>query len=224
MSSTSKTQSFSFGELHPSRKRGDNVSKFFFTISNLIAILALVILLLTVVNQAFTIVGTIDTIDRSSLIDAPVESLSQTQLISLLEGNLTANRIKTLDRDLPLVERSQAQLVQLVESEVFKTSIVASYNLFDALLHSESLKAQILSEYPQAKITMRSWINWNFISNAMAKKPEEAGIRTAILGSFFIILLAILVSFPLGVSTAIYLEEYARQNKSSRKADPIEYR
>jgi len=203
MRSFSKTQSYSFGELSPSRKRVDTISKFFFSISNIIAIVALVVLLLTIINQAFTMVGTIDKVDRTTLIDSPINSLSKTELISLLEQNLTANRIKTLDRDIPLIERNQAQLIQLVESEVFKTSIVASYNLFDSLLHSNSVKTQILTDYPQARISMRSWINWSFITNTMSKNPEDAGVRTAILGSFFIILIAILVAFPLGGSRAI---------------------
>ncbi len=220
MNSNSRNFLFSNGNMHTSRKRVDRASKIFFSLSNGIAILALLILLLTIINQAFTMVGKIDQVDRTLLIDVPVESLSKNELISLLEENLTANRIKTLDRDTPLIERTQKQLINLVESEVFQVSIVASYNLFDAALNSQSLKANLLAEYPQAEISMRSWINWNFISNAMSKKPEEAGIRTAILGSFFIIIIAILVAFPLGISTALFLEEYS--DKTSRLARIIQ--
>jgi len=220
MRSNFATQPFTFGKLHPSRKRLDGLSRFFFNSSNIIAIAALAILLLTIINQAFTMVGTIDMVDRTTLIDSPINSLSKTELISLLEQNLTANRLKTLDRDTPLVERNQAQLTLLVESEVFKTSIVASFNLLDALLHYKSLETQIITSYPQARISMRSWIDWAFITNAMSKKPEEAGVRTAMLGSAFIILIAILFAFPLGVSTAIYLEEY--EYKTSRLARIIQ--
>jgi phosphate transport system permease protein len=208
------------GNIHASRKRVDRVSKFIFSLSNGIAILVLLILLLTIINQTITLVGKIDQVDRTFLTDVPVESLSKNELITLLEENLTANRIKTLDRDTPLVERTQKQLINLVESEVFQVSIIASYNLFDAVLHSQSIKANLLAQYPQAEISMRSWINWNFISNAMSKKPEEAGIRTAILGSFFIIIIAILVAFPLGISTALFLEEYS--DKTSRLARIIQ--
>jgi phosphate transport system permease protein len=42
----------------------------------------------------------------------------------------------------------------------------------------------------------------------MSSKPVEAGIRTAILGTVFLLLLTMLISFPLGVGAAIYLEEY----------------
>lgn len=207
------------GKRNP-RKQLNQLSKFFFTASNLIAILALAILLLTILNQAFTLTGTVDKVDRSTLISQPLETLSKEDLIYLLQNNLTANRLKTLERDKPLNDRNEEQLRELVESEVFKTSIIATYNLFDALLHGKTLRAEILQEYPQARVGMRSWLNWAFITNTMAMKAEQSGVRTAILGSFFIILIAILVGFPLGVSTAIYLEEYA--SKDSRLARVIQ--
>ncbi len=207
------------GKRNP-RKQLNQLSKFFFNASNLIAILALAILLLTILNQAFTLTGTVDKVDRATLISQPLEKLSKEELISLLQNNLTANRFKTLERDRPLNDRNEEQLRELVESEVFKTSIVATYNLFDALLHGKTLRAEILQEYPQARVEMRSWLNWAFITNTMAMKAEQSGVRTAILGSFFIILIAILVGFPLGVSTAIYLEEYA--SKDSRLARLIQ--
>lgn len=207
------------GTLH-TRKKLDSASKFFFGISNGIAILALCILLFTIINQSFTMVATVDQVDRSRFIAQPIESISKTELIHLLESNLSVNRVKTLDREKPLVERSDAQLRKLVESEVFKTTIVGTVNLFDSLLHAKTVKSQLLAEYPNARVSFYSWINWSFITSTMSKKPEESGIRTALFGSLFIILIAILVSFPLGVSTAIFLEEYS--SKSSKLARVIQ--
>ncbi len=207
------------GTLH-NRKKLDSLSEFIFGISNGIAILALTILLLTIINQSFTMVATVDLVDRSELISQPIESLPKSELINLLESNLTPNRIKTLDREKSLTERNDSELRNLVESEVFKTSIVESVNLFQALIHRQALTDQFLQDYPGARISFRSWINWSFITDTMSKKPEESGIRTALLGSLFIILIAILVSFPLGVSTAIFLEEYS--TKSSRLARLIQ--
>ncbi|MFW5684395.1 MAG: phosphate ABC transporter permease PstA, partial [Spirochaetota bacterium] len=43
-----------------------------------------------------------------------------------------------------------------------------------------------------------------------------AGVRTAILGSIWMILITVAVAFPLGVGAAIYLEEYARDNPINR--------
>lgn len=217
--SNRKLVDMSKGTLH-TRKRLDSYSKFFFGISNGIAILALCILLFTIINQSFTMVATVDQVDRSKFINRPIESVSKPDLIHLLESNLSVNRVKTLDREKPLVERSDAQLRKLVESEVFKTTIVDTVNLFDSLIHAITVKSQLLAEYPNARVSFHSWINWSFITSTMSKKPEETGIRTALFGSLFIILIAILVSFPLGLSTAIFLEEYS--SKSSRLARVIQ--
>jgi phosphate transport system permease protein len=216
LGNSNQSPSLSLGDLNRSRQRTNKYSRFFFSLSNIIAILALVILLLTIINQAFTMVASIDEVNRSTLITQPVELLASNELISLIENNLTANRVKTLDREKPLIDRTQKDLISIVELEVFKSTIVASYNLLDTLLHSQKQKLQILEEYPKAKIEMRSWVNLNFISNTMSKKAENAGVRTAILGSLFIILIAVLIGFPLGVSTAIFLEEYS--SKTSRLA------
>ncbi len=46
-----------------------------------------------------------------------------------------------------------------------------------------------------------------------SREPELAGIRGAIMGSLFTLLVTIVLSFPIGVAAAIYLEEYAKRNK-----------
>ena len=55
--------------------------------------------------------------------------------------------------------------------------------------------------------------NINFFYKGDSRNAEEAGILGAIVGSFFVILVAIIVAFPLGVMSAIYLEEFAPKNK-----------
>ena len=45
-----------------------------------------------------------------------------------------------------------------------------------------------------------------------SREPELAGIWGAAVGSFYTMLVTLLLSFPLGVATAIYLEEFAPQN------------
>ena len=46
-----------------------------------------------------------------------------------------------------------------------------------------------------------------------SREPELAGIRGAILGSFYALLVTFCLSFPIGIAAAIYLEEYAPKNK-----------
>lgn len=53
---------------------------------------------------------------------------------------------------------------------------------------------------------------WLF-SNGDSRQPELAGLKGAVVGSFFSLLVTLLLSFPLGVATAVYLEEFAPKNR-----------
>ncbi|QDT46576.1 phosphate ABC transporter permease PstA [Symmachiella dynata] len=55
-----------------------------------------------------------------------------------------------------------------------------------------------------------SWVSFDFLVDGPSRFPEQAGIRTALFGSLWLITLTGLISVPLGVGAAIYLEEYAR--------------
>lgn len=58
-----------------------------------------------------------------------------------------------------------------------------------------------------------SWLRSELFTNYHSRKPENAGMKSAIAGSLIVIGLTGLFSFPVGVGAAIYLEEYAPQNK-----------
>jgi phosphate transport system permease protein len=53
---------------------------------------------------------------------------------------------------------------------------------------------------------------WDFITGTIGSNPATLGIWPGLYGSFFIGLGVVIVSIPLGVAAAIYLEEYASQN------------
>jgi len=55
-------------------------------------------------------------------------------------------------------------------------------------------------------------LNVKFLTSYPSRHPEHAGILPALVGSIWIGILTALISFPLGVATAIYLEEYAPKN------------
>lgn len=55
--------------------------------------------------------------------------------------------------------------------------------------------------------------NKTFLTGGDSREPEKAGIWGAVVGSFFTLVLTLLLSFPIGVATAIYLEEFARRNR-----------
>ncbi len=60
---------------------------------------------------------------------------------------------------------------------------------------------------------MEKRFNRLFFNNADSREPELAGIRGALMGSFWTLIVTLILSFPVGVATAIYLEEFAPKNK-----------
>jgi len=57
------------------------------------------------------------------------------------------------------------------------------------------------------------YLNLDFLTNFASRIPEKAGIKAALVGSLWLMAIVAPVSIILGVSTAIYLEEYAKKNK-----------
>lgn len=55
--------------------------------------------------------------------------------------------------------------------------------------------------------------NWAFLRNGDSKMPEMAGIGSAVIGSVLTLLVTMAFAFPLGVATAVYLEEFAGDNR-----------
>jgi len=55
--------------------------------------------------------------------------------------------------------------------------------------------------------------NTGFFGHGDSKLPEYAGIKAAAVGSMMVLVITLLVSFPIGVLSAVYLEEFAPDNK-----------
>ncbi|RJQ65353.1 MAG: phosphate ABC transporter permease PstA [Desulfobacteraceae bacterium] len=60
---------------------------------------------------------------------------------------------------------------------------------------------------------LKKKFNRAFFLAGDSREPELAGIRGAVYGSFFTLLITLLLSFPLGLATAVYLEEFAPRNR-----------
>ena len=55
--------------------------------------------------------------------------------------------------------------------------------------------------------------NWRFLFAGDSREPELAGLQGAIRGSMLTLLITFLLSFPIGVCAAVYLEEFAPKNR-----------
>jgi phosphate transport system permease protein len=56
-------------------------------------------------------------------------------------------------------------------------------------------------------------LSWDFLTAYPSRRPENAGIYSALIGSIWLLVLTALIAFPIGVATAIYLEEYAEAGR-----------
>lgn len=58
-----------------------------------------------------------------------------------------------------------------------------------------------------------SRLSWDLFTNFPSSRPERAGFRSAIFGSLWVVGLTSLISMPMGIAAAIYLEEFARRDR-----------
>lgn len=180
-----------------------------FRIATLLAVIFLATLLVTILNKSMGYVVVKNKVDPATLANQPLTQLTNTELAEILRANLRKNRVRTLEREGFLEDQSHSTLVQLVEAEVVQPEVVDSYNLIPSLLNRRQITTTAATEYPGAKVEFRYWLNGQFLSSTMASQPELAGVRSALIGSLYLIIITIVIAFPIGVSAAIYLEEYA---------------
>jgi phosphate transport system permease protein len=159
--------------------------------------------------------GTLDffaeTVFDQELADLPKETLT-----AILEANVSAGLFRRFESEMPFEDRSHEDVYGLVVERVVEPEIVQTWSLFTSLLNRSDVLAEAAAKYPDAEVTFVSWLNPKFILNPQSANPERAGVRTAILGSLWTILITVLFAFPLGVGAAIYLEEYAVENRINR--------
>ena len=201
------------------RRKSGIVWKVVFYFATTVAVAALAILILNIVNGAFGYVAILNTIEPETLTEGgvPLSDVDSETLISILEENISSGLLRRFNFEEPLVERPQVELVTLVEARVVEPRIVESWNLFPSLFQRNEIIRFVNEEAePGTRIEFRAWLNPRFIVSPQNPDPQFAGVRTAILGSLWMLIIVVAVSFPLGVGAAIYLEEYAKDTPVNR--------
>jgi phosphate transport system permease protein len=70
-----------------------------------------------------------------------------------------------------------------------------------------------LIEHLKSRDLIEKRLNQIFFTHGASREPEQAGILGALIGSLFTMTTTLALAFPLGVATAIYLEEFAPKNR-----------
>jgi phosphate transport system permease protein len=169
-----------------------------------------------VVKEAFGLVAVRDTISPSRLSDRPLEELSKDELVAMLQAHISAAVFQRLESERPFAQRSQQDVLDRVVDRVVEPEIVLSWPLNEALLQRQAIEATLAAEAPDARLEWRSWLSLDFLTRTMSSDPARAGVRTALLGSIWMIAITLVVAFPVGVASAVYLEEYAGRSRIQR--------
>lgn len=192
-----------------SRQRSGRVWHGLLIGSTLIGLFVLLMLLFNIANDAFGGIALESALDEQELTGGrELEELTGPELATIIEENVSRRILRNLTRDRALSDYSDDELREVILSEVLELEIVETYPLTTYLFQRDQILAELAESNPRAELEFKSWVSWDFVTSPMSSNPLIAGIRTAILGTLWVLLLTILFAFPLGIGAAIYLEEY----------------
>jgi phosphate transport system permease protein len=232
-----------------------------FLLALIIAVVALVTLLYTIINDSFGLVAIVNQQEPEDIVaslghdseETGLGDLSHDELVSILQGGVSTNVGRRLERDQRFYEdrlvfeseavfaevcssaeppagcdaapRDQASVLQLVQERIVQPDIIDVEELVPSLTSPEEFQQRVeqifinsperFGEYTfdQVQFEWRAWLNPTFVRTPASGTPETAGIRTAVLGSFWIVVITVLFAVPVGVGAAVYLEEFARPSR-----------
>ena len=94
----------------------------------------------------------------------------------------------------------------------FKGRVTMESAQLDSNVTPEQL---VLAEKLTEAGIMAKRFNWGFITapDASDQRPEAAGLGVAIIGSFYMMIVVLVLSLPIGVAASVYLEEFAPKNR-----------
>jgi len=221
----SNTNGELFGYNLPARHRSGAIWRMFFFAATIFGIIALSVLLWDVVNDSFGYTAFTYKVDPATLTTdgKPLDEATSEELIAILEKTLRPNRLNTLNDEKPLEQRTQDELYELVLAEIVQPKVVAVWGLADSLLRVGEIPteaSQIASQKnidpATISIVFVNWLSRGFVASPQSSNALYAGVRTAIMGSLYIIFITILVAFPIGIGASIYLQEYAQDTPINR--------
>ena len=204
------------------RHRSGKLWRAIFRVSTVVGILALVALLLNVSNSTMGYAAVTYKIPPAELAinGIPLENLAQSDLAYILKENVSQGLYDNLESQKPFAERSQKEVYKLVITNVAQPKVLGTWKLWPSLTAKPAVYQdaadRFAEKFPDYEIQFINWFTKDFITTPQSSDPVQAGVRTAILGSLWVIAITILFSFPVGVGAAIYLEEYATASPLQR--------
>lgn len=175
-------------------------------------------------------------------LEGGLKDLTKHELVEILKANVENNVGRRLERELRFYDdrlvfetqavwdevcargadapmgcgggvRDAAGVYDIIVEQVVQPEILETWSLVTSLTQRSAIVANTNETYPGADLVFRSWLSWDFITSSQSPSAGVAGVRTAIFGSLWIVLITVVFSLPVGVGAAVYLEEYARPSR-----------
>ncbi|KEF30882.1 Phosphate transport system permease protein PstA [Marinobacter nitratireducens] len=127
-----------------------------------------------------------------------------------LVGSYAGNRVRNLLTEQPELLGTTQTMTFLVHDTV---SVYVKHAGSDAYSIRLSEQQQRWVDELVEKGVVETAFNDVFFSRGDSREPSNAGVLGAIVGSLFTMVVTIAIAFPVGVAAAVYLEEFAPQNK-----------
>lgn len=194
------------------RYRSAAVWQIVFLSALLIAIVSLTALIYNIVDGAFGYIAYEYKKAPAEFTSTPVAELTKDELLVILKDNLSKGAYNKLDAEQPMIERSQSDLLSLFLERLVRIDTKGTWSMTDSLMRGAEIRAEVTEQYPEAILEFRSWLTPQFLVTPMSSRAEFGGVRTAILGSLWLVGIAILFALPIGTGAAVYLQEYAPKN------------
>jgi len=114
----------------------------------------------------------------------------------------------------PMKSNNQTQIKVEINRQRINRRVMINEILKNVFFSSTLFALAVLSVLLYRIISQSiGWLDWHFLTSKLSIFPEKAGIYGVIIGSVGLMVVVIPVTLILGVSTAIYLEEYASKSR-----------
>lgn len=145
--------------------------------------------------------ATLNSLDLGGIVGVAASAQYGEDGENLIGGGTALAVRKMLLADPALVEKKQ------------RLWVPASAAIDSAYKSKGDAKTESLVAKLKQQSAIQSSINTTFLTGADATDPTEAGIWAAFKGSLITMMITLMLAFPVGVLTALYLEEYAPKNR-----------
>ena len=132
---------------------------------------------------------------------------------------LRISRASAIGLDLCVgIERQTNQMALQSQSNTRRAYRLFRDNVFAGLFFGSVAVGILVLAWLLTEVIVDSvgWLDWQFLTSYSSRHPVDAGVLAPIAGTFWVIILTAVMTVPVGVATAVYLEEFAPDNRLTR--------